>query len=32
MKIYILQTMSAKPGFQIAPNWPKIGEMTMTSQ
>ena len=32
MKIYILQTMRVKRGFQIAPNWPKIGEMTMTSQ
>ena len=28
----VLQTMRPESGFQIAPNWPKIGKMTMASQ
>ena len=32
MKMEVLQTMRSESGFRIAPNWPKIGKMTMTSQ
>ena len=32
MKTYVFQTMRLEFGFWIAPNWPKIGKMTMTSQ
>ena len=31
MKMRILQTMRPESGFRIAPNWPKIKKMTMTS-
>ena len=30
--MYVLQTMCLESGFQIAPNWPQIAKMTMTSQ
>ena len=29
--MYVLQTMCPESGFQIAPNWPQIGKLTMTS-
>ena len=32
MKINVLQTMRPESGFRIAPNWPKIEKVTMTSQ
>ena len=32
MKIKVLQTIHPESGFWIAPNWPQIGKMTMTSQ
>ena len=32
MKTYVFQTMRLEFGFWIAPNWPKTGKMTMTSQ
>ena len=32
MKTELLQTMHLESGFQIPPNWPEIGKMTMMSQ
>ena len=32
MKIKVLQTIRPESGFWIAPNWPKIGKMTMMAQ
>ena len=32
MKMQHLQAMRSKSGFRIAPNWPLIGKITMTSQ
>ena len=31
MKIYVLQIIRPESGFWIAPNWPQVGKMTMTS-
>ena len=32
MKMQVLQAIVPEYRFQIAPNWPEIGKMTMTSQ
>ena len=32
MKTSVLQTIQPESGFRIAPNWQKIGKMTMTSE